>query len=212
MGVQGAPIREDAWLEVARSLSTSTIHEAMGQQGVLPAAIRPLHSSFRICGWATTVACPPGDNLWLHRAIYASPPGWVLVCSTGGHYEAGYWGEIMTEAARVRGLAGLVIDGMVRDGARLVELGFPIFCRGLCMRGTTKDGSMAGGVNCRVRIGEVTVNHGDLVVGDMDGVVVVPGEIVADVLARARERVEKERRIIERLRAGERTLDIFGLG
>lgn len=80
------------------------------------------------------------------------------------------------------------------------------------MRGTTKDGSMAGGVNCRVRIGEVTVNHGDLVVGDMDGVVVVPGEIVADVLARARERVEKERQIIERLRAGERTLDIFGLG
>ena len=197
--------------EEMKVFPSSTLHEAYGKRGALPSGIKPVHPSFTVCGPAFPVLSPPRDNLWLHRAIYAAQPGDVLVVDTGGFYEAGYWGEIMTLAAKERKLAGLVIDGCVRDGARLAELGFPVFSRGLCIRGTSKDKEAYGHLNRQVRIGEVAISPGDLVVGDLDGVVVIARDHIGETLDRARRREEEEREIMKRIAAGESTLDIYNL-
>jgi 4-hydroxy-4-methyl-2-oxoglutarate aldolase len=157
------------------------------------------------------VSSPPGDNLWLHRAIYAAGPGDVLVVSVDGDGEFGYWGEVMSEAALARSLGGLVIDGPVRDAARLRALGFPVFATGLCIRGTGKDPAAQGGLEAPVVLGDVTVNHGDLVMGDEDGVVVVPSAEARRAIDLAEAREQEEATIFDRLRAGETTLSIYGL-
>src|SRR5690606_22642629 len=125
---------------------------------------------FRVCGPAVTVQSPGGDNLWLHRAIYAAEPGDVLVVHVSDKYDHGYWGEIMSTAAQVRGLGGLVIDGCVRDSTLLRSMTFPVFSRGLCIRGTGKDFGARGWVNYPLMIGGVTIQPGDLICGDEDGV------------------------------------------
>ncbi len=105
----------------------------------MPSSIKPLTPSFRLFGPAFPVQSPPADNLWLHRAIYEAEPGEILIVQVGDHYKAGYWGEVMTTAALSRKLGGLVIDGGIRDSQRLVEVGFPVFSRTICIRGTAKD-------------------------------------------------------------------------
>lgn len=195
----------------AQSFPSATLHEAAGKIGALPAPIKPVAASFRVCGPAVTVHSPPGDNLWLHRAIYVAEPGDVLVVSVSGHYDAGYWGEIMSSAAKARQLGGLVIDGCVRDGAILEQFGFPVFARGLCIRGTNKDFGARGWINAPILLEDITVSPGDLVLGDADGVVVIPRDKVAATLDAAQAREEKEAAIIKRLQAGESTLDIYGL-
>lgn len=194
----------------ASRISCATLHEAAGKTGALPSAIKPVHATFRVCGPAFTVHSPPADNLWLHRAIYAAAPGDVLVVYTSGHVESGYWGEVMSCAAKARGLAGLVIDGCVRDGAILADFGFPVFARGLCLRGTGKDFGARGWLGAPVLIGDVTVSTGDLIVGDADGVVALAETRVQNVLDAAHARDREEADILKRLAAGERTLDIYG--
>lgn len=195
--------------DLASSLSSATIHEAAGGIGALRSSIKPLSSKFRISGAAFTVKSPPADNLWLHRAIYAAPPGSVLVASVGGFREAGHWGAVMGHAALARKLAGLVIDGGVRDSRELIAMGFPVFASNLCIRGTSKDVGGEGSFGEQILIGDITINSGDLVVGDADGVVVIPRRLVPQVLENARFREEKERTIFSRLARGERTLDIY---
>ena len=197
-------------LREARRLGTATLHEASGQRGALPAAIKPISSTMRIAGPAFTVATPPGNNLSIHRALAAAAPGDVLVVVTFGHYEAGYWGDIMTVAALQREIAGLVIDGCVRDSEAIARLQFPVFARGLSIRGTRKDPDAPGAMEESITVGDVTVEPGDLVVGDADGVVVIPRANATEVLERAREREKHEAEVIERLRRGESTLDIYG--
>lgn len=196
----------------AQGLSTATIHEAGGKIGVMPHQIKPVHPHFRICGPAVTVHSPPGDNLWLHYAIYTAQPGDVLVVHVEGKFDHGYWGEVMSTAAKARNLGGLVIDGCVRDFTLLGEVGFPIFARGLCIRGTGKDKKAYGSINRSLRFGATPVEPGDLIVGDNDGVVVVPQARAAEVIAASRQRDEDEARICEELMAGATTLDIYKLG
>jgi 4-hydroxy-4-methyl-2-oxoglutarate aldolase len=193
----------------ARQLGAATLHEAGGRIGVMPLTIKPVAPGFRVCGPAVTVHSPGGDNLWLHRAIYVAEPGDVLVVHVSGEYDFGYWGEIMSCAARARGLAGLVIDGCVRDGAVLADFGLPVFARGLCIRGTGKDFGARGWINHPTRFGDLTVHAGDLVVGDTDGVVVVPKDRASEVVDAARQREAKEASILQRLRDGERTLELY---
>lgn len=196
-------------VERARELAAATLHEAGGKIGALPAAIKPVAPDFRICGTALTVHSPGGDNLWLHRALDLAQPGDVLVVYTSGVYEHGYWGEVMTTAAKVRGLAGLVIDGFVRDADLLEAIGFPVFSRGLSIRGTGKDYGAIGWINEPVMMGNVTVHAGDLVVGDRDGVVVVPRARAADVIDKAAMREADEAAICKRIEAGETTMQIY---
>ena len=196
-------------VETARSLPAATLHEAGGKIGALPSAIKAVAPGFRICGTAVTVHSPGGDNLWLHRALVLAQPGDVLVVYTSGVYEHGYWGEVMTTAAKVRGLAGLVIDGAVRDADLLESIGFPVFSRGLSIRGTGKDYGAIGWINEPVTIGNVTVSAGDLIVGDRDGVVAIPRERAADVVAKAAQREADEAAICKRIEAGESTMQIY---
>jgi 4-hydroxy-4-methyl-2-oxoglutarate aldolase len=112
--------RASRLIERAQHLSAASLHEASGKQGALPPAIKPLSPAFRLYGWAFPVSSPLADNLWLHRAIYEAAAGDVLIVYTNGFSEAGYWGEIMTQAAIGRKLAGLEIDGGVRDSQHVV--------------------------------------------------------------------------------------------
>jgi 4-hydroxy-4-methyl-2-oxoglutarate aldolase len=199
-----------AVVAAARMLPTATLHEAGGKIGALPSIIKPVAAAFRCCGPALTVHSPGGDNLWLHRALDIAQPGDVLVVHVSGAYEHGYWGEIMTTMAKARGLAGLVIDGCVRDGVLLEQIGFPVFARGLCIRGTGKDYGATGWLNAPVLIGDVTVSAGDLVVGDADGVVAVPRLRAAEVVAKSQQRERDEAAILKRLQDGESTMQVYG--
>jgi 4-hydroxy-4-methyl-2-oxoglutarate aldolase len=208
--INAAPPRIDASIvEAARGLSAATLHEAAGRIGALPAAIKPVSPVFRVCGPAVTVQGPGGDNLWLHRAIYLAQPGDVLVVHVDGVHEFGYWGEIMSVAAAARGLGGLVIDGCVRDAAVLADVGLPVFSRGLCIRGTGKDHGARGWINFPVLFGDVTVHPGDLVVGDIDGAVALPRLAASAIVQQSVLRDAKEAGVMQRLRAGERTLEIY---
>jgi 4-hydroxy-4-methyl-2-oxoglutarate aldolase len=199
-----------ALVEKAARFGTATLHEAAGKIGALPSAIKPMGQGFRLCGPAFTVHGPGVDNLWLHRAIVAAKPGDVLVAYVSGVYEAGYWGEIMSTGALAAKLGGLVIDGCVRDGDLLPGLGFPVFARGLCMRGTGKDFGAQGWLNAPVMMGDIVVKPGDLIAGDIDGVVAIPRARVAEVVEASRDREEKEAEIMKQLRHGASTLDLYG--
>jgi 4-hydroxy-4-methyl-2-oxoglutarate aldolase len=198
-----------ATVAAARALPAATLHEAGGRIGVLPSAIKPVAPAFRICGPAVTVQSPGGDNLWLHRALYIAEPGDVLVVHVSGAHDFGYWGEIMSAAANARQLGGLVIDGCVRDGAVLADFGFPVFARGLCIRGTGKDFGARGWINHPVLFDDLVVQPGDLVVGDTDGVVALPRVRAAEIVQLAQAREAKEAGIVQRIQGGERTLEVY---
>jgi 4-hydroxy-4-methyl-2-oxoglutarate aldolase len=196
----------------ALALGAATLHEAAGRKGALPSTIKPLDRRWKVAGRAVTVHGPAGDNLWIHRAIYVAQPGDVLVVAPSGGVDWGYWGDIMNTAALAQKLGGLVIDGGVRDTTNLLEMGFPVFSNGVCIRGTGKDHDAIAFVNRPVKIGEIVVSHGDLVVGDADGVVVLSAGEVPQILAKASAREADEVQKIARIRAGERTVDIYGWG
>lgn len=200
---------DTALLAEAKAISTATIHEAQSQFGALPSAIKPLWPELRLAAPAFTVDSPGRNNILIHRAIYEASPGDVLVVKVDDFYEAGYWGEIMGAAARARQLAGLVIDGCVRDAEQLQAMNFPVFCRGICIRGTAKN--PGGQLNQNLIIGDVPIAPGDIIVGDRDGVVVIPQESLAQVVANSQQRDAKEAGILKQLAAGETTLDIYNL-
>lgn len=189
--------------------ATATLHEALGKQGAMAFHIKPLYRGMKLCGPALTVAVPPGDNLMIHYAMTLARPGDVLVVDASGFTEAGPWGDIMTTAAMAQGIAGLVIDGCVRDAETLHELGFSVFARGTSMKGTTKE--HPGDVNVPITCGSVHVSPGDIVVGDDDGVVVVPRAQAPSVLERARAREADEEAKRRELRAGKSTVELLGL-
>jgi 4-hydroxy-4-methyl-2-oxoglutarate aldolase len=189
--------------------AAALLHEAMGRRGALNPEIKAVYSGAKLAGRALTVRCAPGDNLMLHVAVSLAKPGDVLVAAMEGFVEAGCWGELASLAAQVRGIRGLVLDGAVRDVEAIAEMGFPVFARGLCIKGTTK--RQKGEVNVTIVVGGVSVCPGDLVVGDADGVVVVPAAEAQEVIAAARALQAKEEAIKERLKAGETTLDLLDL-
>ncbi len=193
-----------------KDLSSATVHEASGAKGALSSRIKPISPEMKVCGPAVTVKVRPGDNLILHKAIYVARAGDVIVADADGCTEAGPWGEIMAVAAMARGIAGLVINGSVRDSQAMSDLGFPVFSCALCIKGTEK--LSLGLINHPLNLDNVTIAPGDLILGDRDGVVVVRREEAVQVLEKSLAREEKEKTIKERLRAGESTLDIYGFG
>lgn len=187
---------------------TATLHEATGKQGALPSAIKPISPAMKCCGTAFTINSMPGDNLLMHRAVAQAQPGDVLVAKTSDYYEAGYWGELLSVAALQRGISGLIIDACVRDADPIGALDFPVFARGLCIRGTTKFGQ--GTLNTAITLGDVVIQPGDIVVGDRDGVVIIPVERAKEAVEKAAAREEKESSTLAQLRAGKTTLEIYG--
>jgi 4-hydroxy-4-methyl-2-oxoglutarate aldolase len=198
-------------INAAMSLSTASLHEASGRHGALPSTLKPLSPSMHLSGRALPVRCPAGDNLWLHRALAQAEEGDVLVVDCGKGLEYGYWGEIMATAAVARGVAGLVICGGVRDSQALIALGLPTFSATVCIRGTGKDPEGRGSVGERVRIGQITINRGDLIVGDADGVLALSPEQAAEAIPAAKRRDQEEVSILAQVRAGSLTLDVYKL-
>ncbi len=190
------------------AFSAATLHEALGRYGNLPSAIKPIHPGMRVCGTAYTVSTMPRDNVLLHRAYAYAAPGQVIVASCSGFFEAGYWGDLMSLGAKTRGIAGLVIDGCVRDADDIEAMGFPVFSRGLCIRGTTNFGE--GTLNEPVVMGEWVVNPGDYVVGDRDGVVVIPAARVEEAIEKAQARELREEWVRTQLREGKTSIQIYG--
>lgn len=189
------------------TLGSATIYEASGLDCSLPATLRPVWAGAGVVGTALPVRTAAGDNLPLHLALEQAAAGEVLVVDAGGAPH-GYWGEVLTVAAQQRGVLGLVIDGGVRDTAQLERLGFPVWSSWVALRGTTK--LDVGTVGEPLTLGAAPVSRGDLVVGDADGVVVVPADRVPDVLTAARGRAVKEAGYLDRLRAGETTMAVYG--
>jgi 4-hydroxy-4-methyl-2-oxoglutarate aldolase len=171
--------------------------------------VKPAWPGARVAAPAYPVRCSPGDNLGIHVAVTLAPAGSVLVADMGGARDFGYWGEVLTTGAEACGIAGLVIDGCVRDGDALARHGFPVFSTGLALSGATKE--QPGSVARPVTVGDVAVEPGDWVVGDVDGVVVIPGAAVDDVLAAGHARAEKEQALFAALRDGATTVEQFGL-
>jgi 4-hydroxy-4-methyl-2-oxoglutarate aldolase len=187
-------------------IGAATVYEAAGRIGSVDPGIKPLAPGIRIRGAAFTVVCHPQDNLMLHKALQLAQPGDVLVASSGGHFHAGYWGGLMATSAMAKGIAGLAIDGCVRDSAEIVQMGFPVFSRGSCMRGTTK--GVLGKINHPMLFGEALVHPGDLVLGDDDGMVVIPQTEIEKVLEAAKRRVEAEEVKSEKLRKGVSSVEL----
>lgn len=174
----------------ANKLNTTLISDALGCTGSMDYKIKPVSAGMKVVGTALTVDLRAGDNLFLHQGIYCGGEGYVLVADGKGHTENAYLGELMAGAAKAIGLEGIVIDGLVRDKEMLSEIGLPIFAKGFIPNGPFKDGP--GGINIPISCAGVTVCPGDLIVGDDDGVVVVPKEKIEDVLVKAEAKLKYE--------------------
>jgi len=181
-------------------LATATVADVMGRFRAMDAGIKPVKEGMRLCGPAITVLTRPGDNLMVHKAMEVARPGDVIVVNTGSCTYAAVWGELMTNAAIEINLGGLVVDGAVRDGAELRRLGWPVFARAIVARGCDKDGP--GEINVPIACGGVVVNPGDILLGDDDGVVVVPKEYAKQVADLAEDKVRSEKRRIEEIHSG----------
>ena len=178
------------------------------KQGVMDSGIKPIDSKSHMVGRAVTVQCYPGDNLALHQGIYAAKPGDILVLDCHAYTEAGHFGDIMALACKMQGIAGVIIDGSCRDAEDIKELGLPVFVRTMNPSGTVK--ASLGKVNVPVSCGGVCVRPGDMIIGDCDGVVVVPQEVEDEVFTKAEAKFKKEEKIVEALKQGKTTLEIYG--
>jgi 4-hydroxy-4-methyl-2-oxoglutarate aldolase len=198
--------------ELIRQLSefdAATLYEAAGQRGMVDPAIRPMWNGAHVCGPAITVSCPARDNLMLHHAVALAPPGSVLVANAERYQCAGAWGEVLSVAAQARGIAGLVIDGAVRDIEAITERRFPVFSRGLAIGACKKE--QIGTLNEPIDLGGVTVRSGDIVVGAGDGVVMLDSQTIDQVLRAAIARRERESEIFRQLNQGKTTIEILNL-
>ncbi|MCT7328013.1 4-carboxy-4-hydroxy-2-oxoadipate aldolase/oxaloacetate decarboxylase [Ralstonia mojiangensis] len=199
----------EATLRALRGCGSATVYEAQGAQGALDAGIKPLHPAMRVAGPALTVDIRPADNLMLHYALLKAKPGDVLVVDAKGFIEAGPWGDVLTAQAMKAGVAGLIIHGAVRDANTITEAGFPVFCRGLSIKGTTK--IQPGKLNVPICIGDVEIQPGDIIVGDCDGVVVVPRLQADKTAAESVAREDKEAQFRQRIEDGATTVELLGL-
>lgn len=193
-----------------KDIGSATVYEAAGRLGSIDPGIKPVDSGMKILGTALTVKCFPRDNLMLHKAIQVAQDGDVLIAATDGCSEFGYWGGLMSTSAKARGIAGLVIDGCIRDSEEIVEMGFPAFCRGTSIRGTTKKNP--GLVNHPIIFGDILVNPGDLIIGDADGLVAIPQKDIEKVLKASKERVAKEIDKEAKLKTGKTSVELNNLG
>jgi RraA family protein len=187
-------------VQQASAFQPAILADVAGRRGALHGRIQALRHRMKLAGSALTVEVRPGDNLMIHAAIALAKPGDVLVIDGKGDQSAALMGTIMMNACRQVGIAGVVIDGAVRDSVEIDEMGFPVFSVGTNPNGPTKLAS--GRIGHPVSVGGVAVRPGDLVVGDADGVVVVEREKVEALLLAAQKKVEDEAARIDAIKQG----------
>jgi 4-hydroxy-4-methyl-2-oxoglutarate aldolase len=198
--------------EAVQALShfgVATIHEAMGRAGLLAPCMRPIYPGARLCGTAVTALGHPGDNWMLHVAAEMLKPGDVVVHALSEPDDQGFFGELLATSFRARGGVGLVIDAGVRDISELQAMKFPVWSRAVHAKGTIK--ARVGSVNVPVTCAGARVEPGDVIVGDDDGVVVVPAARAAEIAQASQAREDKEAATRKRLAAGELGLDLYGM-
>jgi len=186
-------------VERFREHASSNLADAMGRFHFMDSGIRA-RSGLGLCGVAVTVDARPADNLMIHKALEVASPGDIVVVNTNGNTTSAIFGELMCRTAVGAKLGGIVVDGAIRDIDAITALGFPAFSRAVCAGGCDKDGP--GEVNSPIACGNTVVMPGDIVVGDADGVVVVPREEAEEVLRLVTALVERERARIAEIDAG----------
>ena len=181
-------------------VASASLADAMGRFNFMDPGIRA-RTGRPLVGPARTVVCRPGDNLMLHKALALARPADVIVVSTGSNVTSAVFGELMCRTALAAEIGGLVVDGAIRDVEALTQLRFAAFSRTICPGGCDKDGP--GEINVPIACGGAVVLPGDIVVGDGDGVVVVPRVDAEDVLRALDALVDREQRRVEEIRTGQ---------
>ncbi|HAB24359.1 MAG TPA: methyltransferase [Pantoea sp.] len=185
----------------AAEFQAAILADVAGRRGTLHGRIKSLNPAMKVAGPAVTVEVRPGDNLAIHAALAIAQPGDVIVVDGKGDLSCALIGEIMSAQAHAAGIAGIIIDGAVRDSDALAQGAFPVFSAGLNPCGPTK--SIAGRVNYPVSVAGAAIQPGDLVIGDADGVVVLPREEVAALLELAQKKLDSENRRLQAIRQGD---------
>jgi 4-hydroxy-4-methyl-2-oxoglutarate aldolase len=193
-------------IEQLGKFKSAIIGDGMGRRGFMDHGIKPLTCEFKMWGSAITVETRPGDNLMVHAALMIAQPGDVIVINAYGNLSTSCWGELTTRMSIRKGLAGVVIDGAIRDSRELASIDFPVFCRGVNPCGGGKEGT--GQVNMPISCGGTTVHPGDVIVGDADGVVVIPHQLAENAIGWAQHRVEVEKKRFAQI-AGEDVDNIY---
>ena len=190
-------------------IPAATIYEANGKIGDMAPIIRQMVPGKKICGQAITVRCFPSDMTAVLRALNLAMPGDIIVIDGGGTDRSTVWGGTSTRAAINVGIGGVVTNSGCRDIDEIIELGFPVYATGTCVRGTVKN--HLGWVNIPISVGGICVNPGDLVVGDRDGIVVVAENQIAKTAESIIKQISLEQDKIERVESGEKLTEIFGI-
>ena len=193
-----------------RDIPSAIASDCMNRTHVMAAAIKPVKPGTRLLGQARTVTGMVGDNGISHAAIALARKGEVMVIDAGGYDDVAVWGGIMTRAALKRGIAGVVIDAAIRDAAEIRELGFPCYARANVPAGPHKGfgGIIDGPISCA----GCPVKPGDLVIGDDDGIAVVPLEWAEDMLAASKEKLRQEEETLKQIAEGKTTAELLGIG
>lgn len=189
------------WVELYRSVPVANASDSMNRMTAGGARLRPMHRQGVLSGVALTVKSRPGDNLMLHYAIDIAEPGDVIVVDAGGDLSNALIGEMMVAYAIKRGVAGIVINGAIRDAASIGAEDFPMFAAGITHRGPYKDGP--GEINVPISIDGMVVEPGDLIIGDDDGLLCIPYDHVKDVYERAHAKHVAEQKQLEQIAKGE---------
>jgi len=197
------------WLEKFKPFPSSIISDCLNRYYAIGGEIKPIFRNIRLVGYALTIQSMSGNNMMSHFSLTFAQPGDVLVVDARGCLGNSVWGGIQAEYARKCGVRGLIVDGAIRDIKEMREMKFPVYCRGVTPAGPHK--GWADNVNLPIQCGGVPVSPGDLVVGDDDGVAVVPKEFIPVVYEEAKTRLETEKIWLQKIRNGESSLDAVGL-